>query len=190
MKKIIAFITIITVVLSSCSNLKNTVVLKRKYSKGFYVAHQQSKPQGSTTQKNNQAIVHCEKLEPLQEIISQDCEKNDLRKMPMQQFAEMKHNTIFSHSNHVLASATHKSIVLKHNQLVTTKNIAAKPTFDTELLILVILSLFPFLALIAIFMKDGNNITTNFWVDLVLHFTVIGYIIFALLVVFDIINLS
>jgi hypothetical protein len=73
---------------------------------------------------------------------------------------------------------------------VIAKKTQAKPTFDTELLILVILSLFPILALLAIFMKEGKVITTNFWVDLVLHFTVIGYIIFALLVVFDIINLS
>jgi len=54
----------------------------------------------------------------------------------------------------------------------------------------VILSLFPILALIAMYMKDGNSITLNFWVDLLLHLTIIGYLVFALLVVFDIVDLS
>lgn len=110
--------------------------------------------------------------------------------MPVHQSVEMRHNTVFSNSKNGIVSLANKSVVLKHKQLVIAKQAQAKPTFDTELLILVILSLFPFLALIAVFMKDGNNITTNFWIDLLLHFTVIGYIIFALLVVFDIINLS
>lgn len=190
MKKIIAFIIVVSVVLSSCSNLKNTLVLKRKYNKGFYVAHHQSKPDVSPVQKKNGSKTTTENLAPLKEILSQGIETSDLKKMPVHQSVEMRHNTLFSNSKNGIVSLANKSVVLKHKQLVIAKHAQAKPTFDTELLILVILSLFPFLALIAVFMKDGNNITTNFWIDLLLHFTVIGYIIFALLVVFDIINLS
>jgi hypothetical protein len=40
------------------------------------------------------------------------------------------------------------------------------------------------------YLKDGEEITMNFWVDLILHLTVVGYLIFALLVVFDIVNLA
>lgn len=61
---------------------------------------------------------------------------------------------------------------------------------DADTLVLVILSLFPILALIAIYIKDGKRITTNFWVDLLLHFLIIGYAIFAILVVLDIVNLA
>ena len=61
---------------------------------------------------------------------------------------------------------------------------------DSQLIFLVILSLFPIFALLAMYIKDGHQVTLNFWVDLLLHLTVIGYIIFALLVVFDIVNLA
>ena len=39
-------------------------------------------------------------------------------------------------------------------------------------------------------LKDGKNITLNFWIDLLLHLTAIGEIIFALLVVLDVVNLA
>jgi len=190
MKKIIAFITVVTLVLSSCSSLKNTFVLKRKYNKGFYVSHQNSKHQVSLTQNKNLSVRKSEKLEPLNVSINLANEINDVKPMPMNQVVELKHNTILSNSKIAFTSKT--NMVFKPNckPLVLARKIQAKPTFDTELLILVILSLFPILALIAIFMKEGKVITTNFWVDLVLHFTLIGYIIFALLVVLDIINLN
>jgi hypothetical protein len=190
MKKIIAFITVVTIVLSSCSSLKNTVVLKRKYNKGFYVAHQNSKHKVSLTQNENQSVQKSERLESLNVSNNLVNEINDLKPMSMNQVVELKHNTILSDPKIALTSKSNMVFKPNYKPLVLAKKAQAKPTFDTELLILVILSLFPFLALIAVFMKDGNNITTNFWVDLVLHFTVIGYIIFALLVVFDIINLS
>lgn len=59
-----------------------------------------------------------------------------------------------------------------------------------QTILLVILSLFPILALVAMYMKDGNRVTANFWVDLLLHFTVIGYAIFAILVVLDVFSLA
>ncbi|MCE9539465.1 MAG: hypothetical protein K8R85_09635, partial [Bacteroidetes bacterium] len=61
---------------------------------------------------------------------------------------------------------------------------------DDQTILLVILSIFPILALIAIYIKDGKKITLNFWVDLILHLTFVGYIIFALLVVLDIVSLA
>ena len=61
---------------------------------------------------------------------------------------------------------------------------------DDRTILLIILSLFPILALVAMYLKDGNRITANFWVDLILHFTIIGYAIFAILVVLDIFSLA
>jgi hypothetical protein len=192
MKKIIAFITVVTIVLSSCSSLKNTVVLKRKYNKGFYVAHQNSKHKVSLTQNENQSqsVQKSERLESLNVSNNLVNEINDLKPMSMNQVVELKHNTILSDPKIALTSKSNMVFKPNYKPLVLVKKTQAKPTFDTELLILVILSLFPILALVAIFIKEGKVITTNFWVDLVLHFTLIGYIIFALLVVLDIINLS
>ena len=61
---------------------------------------------------------------------------------------------------------------------------------DTNLIVLVILALFPILCLIAVYLHDGKNITTNFWVTLLLHLLIYVECIFAVLVVLDIINLN
>jgi hypothetical protein len=61
---------------------------------------------------------------------------------------------------------------------------------SNETILLIILSLFPILALIAMYLKDGKKITNNFWIDLVLHLTIVGYAVFAVLVVLDVINLA
>ena len=54
----------------------------------------------------------------------------------------------------------------------------------------VILSLFPILCLIGVWLHHGQSINTDFWVDLVLHLTLIGEIIFALLVTLGIFSLA
>ncbi|MHB8261004.1 MAG: YqaE/Pmp3 family membrane protein [Bacteroidia bacterium] len=62
---------------------------------------------------------------------------------------------------------------------------------DTNLIIEIILCFFPFFNLIAMYLKDGKRITLNFWIDLILDclFFFPG-IIFALLVVLDVVNLA
>ena len=40
------------------------------------------------------------------------------------------------------------------------------------------------------YLHDGKEITLNFWVDLLLYLTFIGWIIFGVLVVLDIVNLA
>ena len=64
-----------------------------------------------------------------------------------------------------------------------------KPT-NQDKLIPIILSLFPILCLIGIYLYQGENITNDFWLDLVLHLTVIGEIIYALLVVLDVVSIA
>lgn len=58
-----------------------------------------------------------------------------------------------------------------------------------ELLIMVILCLFPFINLIPVYLHD-KGVTLNFWLTLILDFTLIGGVIFALLVILDIVNLA
>lgn len=92
--------------------------------------------------------------------------------------------------NH-FSSISHPAYVKKnHSNAVASNHQKGKKGGDTELIVLVILSLFPILCLIAIYLKDGKNITLNFWIDLILHFTLFGEIIFALLVVLDVVNLA
>jgi len=104
--------------------------------------------------------------------------------------------------NAVKSSNTNEtaSLTLKKDEVKTTKiadkvksvklfSKIKKVLGDTNTLVLVILSLFPILCLIAVYLKDGG-ITLNFWVDLLLHLTVIGAMIFAILVVLDIVSLA
>ena len=53
----------------------------------------------------------------------------------------------------------------------------------------VILSLFPILCLIGIYIHQGS-ITNDFWLDLVLHLTFIGEIIYALLVTLNLFSIA
>lgn len=61
---------------------------------------------------------------------------------------------------------------------------------STNKILIIILALFPVICLIAMYLHDGNKITLNFWVALLLHLTVILWVIFTLLVAFDVIDLS
>ncbi len=58
------------------------------------------------------------------------------------------------------------------------------------LIVEIIFCFIPILSLIAMYLKDGKSITLNFWVDLILYITFIGWIIFGLLVVLDVVNLA
>ncbi|MCX8080957.1 MAG: hypothetical protein N3F09_06965 [Bacteroidia bacterium] len=81
------------------------------------------------------------------------------------------------------------SIINKHQKTNFHANHNKKDNSDEMLIVLVILSLFPILSLIAIYLKDGKKITLNFWICLLLHFLFL-YWLFALLRVLDIINLE
>lgn len=72
-----------------------------------------------------------------------------------------------------------------------TANTQKKGSSDTNLIIMVILCLFPFINLIPVYLHDGKSLTLNFWVTLILDclFFLPG-IIFALLVVLDVFSLA
>ncbi len=103
------------------------------------------------------------------------------------------HNNVSSDltasSNSKTNFATKAAIKPVADKKENTSNTQKKGSADTNLIILVILSLFPILALIAIYLKDGKKITLNFWVDLLLHFLFL-YWLFALLVVLDVFSLA
>ncbi len=84
----------------------------------------------------------------------------------------------------IISKQENTNSVTKQNHSNSTKK-----TNETSLIVLVILSLFPILCLIAVYLHD-DGVTTNFWIDLLLHLTFAGEIIYALLVVLDIIDLS
>ena len=196
MKKL-ASILALAILVSSCGNQLS--IVKRHYTKGFYVengkkshhldvakADKKNKPV-EKTQPTVLSFVSEEKNQPAELSASV---ANTVKK-------QEKKSTFQSQLKKHTAAKEENSIVKKESQnnrklfsLKEKQNKAKGSSDDTNTILLVILSLFPILCLIAVYLHDGKEITTNFWVTLVLHLTVYLECIFAILVVLDIIDLK
>ena len=201
MKKLLSIIAIVAIVVSSCTSSKNSLVLKRKYSKGFYVSHKHktNKEELAVINTENKttttANVHTETKTKLNVSVINAVKEEVVAYKKNEAFEakatanELKHNTILVETKNETASI-HKTKTKVNHSSVNTIEKAEKPSSNnSDQILLIILSLFPILALIAIYLKDRNQITLNFWVDLLLHFIFL-YWLFAILVVLDIINLG
>ncbi len=198
LRKII-YPVIALILLSSCANKFS--LQKRKYSKGFYfasaknnskkdesvkVSHLKAKPVSTTLTDEKivktDFIPSTETIEPFVKI-TPGTEK---------QFPKL------TQSNPAIVASVNKDVIQTEK---TFKNVALKSEFknslipakgssDTNLIIMIILCLFIFINLIPVYLHDGKSITLNFWITLLLDFTFIGGIIFALLVVLDVVDLK
>lgn len=199
MKNKILLPLIAIIFLSSCANKFS--LTKRKYTKGYYFASSKNSSSAKTENEHKNLAVKTLPVKHatlLAETNSSPEIKNvsnnevlTLAKLatPSKEQKSAKSNLIASvnsENNYATAIAV-KPVVKKQNHLA---NAYKKGSSDTNLIILIILCLFPFICLIPIYIHDGKSITLNFWIDLLLHLTFIGEIIFALLVVLDIIDLG
>ncbi len=208
MKNTLKLLILSFVIFTTSCDPSKTIVLKRKYNKGYYVdlgTRSNNKSSGITENKTNsfpdkEVIAESNKI---QETIPSETMEATLTASNDNSFFIPDKN---SKANLFKKEVSKKESTAENNTVTTekTKSQLASPLIgkmekskstksnhgDSKLILLVILSFFPILALIAMYIKDGHRITLNFWVDLILHLTVIGYIIFALLVVFDIVNLA
>jgi len=201
MKKAITLITAI-LILASCSTKISLV--KRKYNKGYFVSVNKKKQindQLSTVSKTNKAKYLSNQLQKNNEvvakevIVNKEVKNESISNTQLKETASVNHlkkhystpqlkEVNESNSNKALLSAIKNDYSKKHYFGQAEKK--QKADAGTNTLILVILSLFPILCLIAVYLKDGKSITLNFWIDLLLHLTLIGAIVYALLVVLDI----
>jgi hypothetical protein len=69
------------------------------------------------------------------------------------------------------------------------KKLGIAKTDDNVNYLYLIMAFFPILCLIAVYLYEGQEYTTNFWVDLILHLTVLGAMVFAVLVVLGMVSL-
>ena len=207
MKKIVTLVALVSIILSSCTSSKNSMVVKRKYNKGFYIAHNHKKNNVETTDSKTKISsaksVTASKSEELAvvfpsiSLISEKATYNspeikNTTEIKKNNFTDLRHNTVLVDSKNITASAGKAAVTVKHEVINVEKKsrTASKSDSDTNLIILIIFCFFPILSLVAMYLHDGNSITLNFWIDLLLYLTFIGYIIFALLVVLGIINLA
>ncbi len=185
------------VLLSSCGS--NMLIVKRKYNKGFYVNT------GGKVKNHEAPVIKTESEDIVASAQDETVVSTD---MPVTANAEnaiviAKKDNSFSSirttSSPVLPAAVssekEKNAAakiqkrLKHLEAKAAKKQKRKQGSDGNVVLLVILSLFPLLSLLAMYLKDGHQVTTNFWVDLLLTFIGLWWL-FALLVVFDVVDLS
>lgn len=204
--RLLAWVIIISAVLvSSCST---SGFLKRKYTKGYYlesIARQRqvekkqmvSEQFSVDTKQSNISNQHNALTDEQNNKYSDNLlVVENTEKCKTHASIQKFHSVNLKTSNSV--STFQKEYKDKFNFAPITSNIlnlknkniqVSKPS-DKDLIVQVILALIIFTCLIAVYLHDGKKITTNFWVDLILYLTVIGAVIFALLVVLDVVNLA
>ncbi len=200
MKTKIILPLIAIIFLSSCADKFS--LTKRKYTRGYYFASTKgnSSAKNQSEHKNllvknlptkNSNLV----VEPISnpEIIT-----TSINAPIIVANAHTKVNTHNNVSSDLTASANSKTSFATKTAIKpvadkkeNTTNTQKKGSADTNLIIMVILCLFPFINLIPVYLHDGKSLTLNFWVTLILDclFFLPG-IIFALLVVLDVFSLA
>lgn len=178
--------------------------LSRKYTKGIYLEHiahnrgtgKHSHPNDNTLPPPQPVslsyVFHDTTNNPPEINHQQNNQNTDIKKYTALSITT-SHQNIHSSVISSKKSTTYITNKSDKSTLTIQKQKLPKQTFtpsDDDKIIQIILALFPILCLIAIYLHDGQTITNNFWIDLILHLTFIGAIIFAILVVLDVINLK
>jgi DNA-binding cell septation regulator SpoVG len=190
-KTLIPIITIL--ILGSCSNKMSLV--KRKYNKGYYVSTSKKNDNDPVAKDVKKPVAVPKKKEIQEEIVTAKTLDNFkvLYSSVISATQEIKHEKNHNETASLFSKKPVNS-VQKRVKVFTAENLInitqPKKGASDDKIIQIILALFPVLCLIAVFLHDGKAITLNFWVTLLLHLTLIGEIIFALLVVLDIVNLA
>ena len=200
MKKSILLLSVLALFLGACST-KNGVAMKRKYTNGYYVSIKQKQHHVETKEtiaRNKSQENEIKPITPtLTSLSSQQPQPQLYASIKNNEVAKksiVKNNT--SGNEHATAIVSKITTNNRTNKVTASeKHTAAKQSSktannsDANTVVLVILCLFPFINLIAIYLKDGKSFTMNFWLDLILDilFFLPG-IIFALLVVLDVVN--
>jgi uncharacterized membrane protein YqaE (UPF0057 family) len=198
--KKLSIFTIAILLLSSCGSLS---ISQKRYSNGLNIdwfagkdKKAESPKVAKKTKKNNQVAV-------LETMANEDVQNQTNDYVSAALPSELKANDL-SQSNTTEQVKQHKSKVKANvnksiekqgvNKLSAIKAInkikksGIAKTNDSVNIIYLILALFPILCLIAVYLYDGEA-STNFWVDLILHLTIIGAMVFAVLVVLGLVSL-
>jgi hypothetical protein len=187
------------VLLSSCASKFSLV--KRKYNKGYHfdISHNKSNAK-------QDGLAGVKEKASKKTVAQEEPAVSETAVLVRADVAETKPNTAQPLSAQapkqdnkaLVASADKKATVhpvsfkpLKLQAVKALKEAKKGGDSDVNLIIMVILCLFPFINLIPVYLHDGKSVTLNFWLTLILDilFFLPG-IIFALLVVLDVVNLA
>ncbi len=196
-KIILSLVTIIF--LSSCANKFS--LTKRKYTKGYYFAS--SKNNNSSKKENENNNLTVKNLSSKKTELAQTTTTAELKNTEPIEIAKTEMPVLKTNKIKQATKTVHDLIASNHNKTVynspTVRSLpssekplqqATKSDSDVKLIVMIILCFFPFINLIPVYLHDGKVLTLNFLITLLLDFTFILGIVFALLVVLDVIDLK
>jgi len=189
------------VLLSGCSG--SISLIKRKYNGGYYIAVSGKNQRVKNDSRQETAVAtkpalipgitvresrRAENVKPVAIVIdpemqktlafaSKNSEKNVRSTMPLQLTASVE-------------KTRGGEQVSTFRKIQPLQAVSKKGSSDANLIIMIILCFFPFINLIPVYLHDGKSITLNFWITLIGD--LLGFvpgIVFALLVVLDIVDL-
>jgi len=192
--KLLSLLLIGALAFTSCKN--NMSLTKRHYTKGYYFHKNKSLDQAavkegiaSTPSKKAKKVSPMDivQVKTTQTVTAEA--KNNTSEIVLTASASKQASQVKVTKKNTASEAKSLNQTKKDLQRSSKSIAKAKKGGDANLVVMVILSLFPFLCLIAVYMHDGG-VTKNFWIDLILHLTFVGMIIYALLVVLDVIDFA
>ncbi len=199
--KKLSIFTIAILLLSSCGSIS---ISQKRYSNGLNIdwfAGKDKKAESPKVAKKTKKINQVAVLETIanEEVQTQSNEFVSAA-LPTEsvEIDLSKSNTkgqVKQHRSKVKVSAnkTQEKVGVSKLSAIKSLNKIKKSgiakTDDNVNILYLIMAFFPILCLIAVYLYDGQELTTNFWVDLILHLTIIGAMVFAVLVVLGIVSL-
>ncbi len=211
-------LTIITLIITSCSTnvflqrkytsgaYIESIAQKRKTEKRENIvnrnSHSKSLISGSFIVAKDKSTSHNKHIET--SIINEKNNINNYFELSKTCHVSQKSSTKKIKSNIISTAISHDNnndeytpyfsyLPLWNKNLITKSklNNNTKAPSDEERIIWILLALIPFINLIPIYLHDGKKVTINFVVCLILNFIfLLPGIIFALLVVLDVVNLA
>jgi cation transport ATPase len=194
-KIIITFIAVASI-FASCKNSMD--LTKRHYTKGYYF-HKTKSLETPVAKESVATVTEIKSIELEAKTPSLTKSSNHELKGGIKEnelitgMSNQKHNKEDNHSQ----IKTSSSEQLQSEKVVNTaqkknsrKQRAGGDKDMIYLALMVILCIIPFICLIPVYLHDDKDVTMNFWITLLLHLTVIGYIVFSILVVFDVVDLA
>ncbi|MCU0360259.1 MAG: hypothetical protein MUF75_05990 [Bacteroidia bacterium] len=199
MKNLLLLFSVAALFASSCSS--KIGIAKRKYGKGYYVSvsHQ---PKAAEAAKN---VKQVRKMSPeaiaqvrvnATEGLQSNAEINAV-KAPIQVKENLAVPEKGNSNKEVFQASASKNKDFKNNAIIKSlgavslnKLSTSKKADDTMTILLVILCLFWWLNLIAVYLHQGKKITNDFWITLILDLLIIFGIIYSILVVLDVLSFA
>ena len=199
--KKLSIFTIAILLLSSCGSIS---ISQKRYSNGLNIdwfagkdKKAESPKVAKKTKKNNQvAVLETIANEEVQtqsnqfvsaalptESVEIDLSQSNTKGQVKQHRSKVK---VSANKIQEKVGVSKLSVIKSLNKI---KKSGIAKTDDNVNVLYLIMAFFPILCLIAVYLYDGQELTTNFWVDLILHLTIIGAMVFAVLVVLGIVSL-